>query len=47
MKDITINKEKLVQAYKAATADQKQLLTDRNGVEIYEGDILLVQQSIV
>lgn len=47
MSEIVIDKEKLVQAYKAATADQKQLLTDRNGVEIYEGDILLVQQSLV
>ena len=47
MKEITIDKDKLVQAYKAATDEQKQLLTDRNGVEIYEGDILLVQQSLV
>ena len=31
MREITIDKDKLVQAYKAATDEQKQLLTDRNG----------------
>ena len=35
MKEITIDKEKLVQAYKAATDEQKQLLADLYGEEIF------------
>lgn len=35
MKKITIDKEKLVQAYKAATDEQKQLLTNLYGEEIF------------
>ena len=35
MKKITIDKEKLVQAYKAATDEQKQLLADLYGEEIF------------
>lgn len=35
MSEITINKDKLVQAYEAATDEQKQLLTDLYGKEIF------------
>lgn len=35
MKEITIDKDKLVQAYKAATDEQKQLLADLYGEEIF------------
>lgn len=35
MKEITIDKDKLVQAYKTATDEQKQLLADLYGEEIF------------
>ena len=35
MREITIDKDKLVQAYKAATDEQKQLLADLYGEEIF------------
>lgn len=40
MKKITIDKEKLVQAYKAATDEQKQLLTNLYGEEIFRPEYI-------
>lgn len=40
MKKITIDKEKLVQAYKAATDEQKHLLTDLYGEEIFRPEYI-------
>lgn len=40
MKEITIDKEKLVRAYKAATDEQKQLLTNLYGEEIFRPEYI-------